>query len=167
MTVSVLKNSFLLLVLLLVVVVLSALHRESKAGRQAARKRHLYKCDRQSVASSLVDFDVPLPVGLELLGQLLPALPLGLGDLSKHLRDSRHHSLETAKVDVATLVEEDVKDLLGVFLDLGQGFFMWGGGGGGGGGEKGKREEKVNCAIVKSLEEQIMVGSLLLGILVY
>ena len=162
MTVSVLKNSFLLLVLLLVVVVLSALHRESKAGRQAARKRHLYKCDRQSVASSLVDFDVPLPVGLELLGQLLPALPLGLGDLSKHLRDSRHHSLETAKVDVATLVEEDVKDLLGVFLDLGQGFFMWGGGGG-----KGKREEKVNCAIVKSLEEQIMVGSLLLGILVY
>mmetsp|Transcript_18598 Transcript_18598/g.34436 ORF Transcript_18598/g.34436 Transcript_18598/m.34436 type:complete len:354 (-) Transcript_18598:9-1070(-) len=58
------------------------------------------------------------PLGLlQALEPLIVVKALGLGNTLKHVLDAGHHSLETAEVDVGTILELG-EDLIGVLLNL-------------------------------------------------
>merc|ERR1719183_2487385 len=65
----------------------------------------------------LVDLDVPLLGLLQALDPFIVINILLLGNSLQHILDSGHHSLQTAEVDVRTILQL-LKDLIGVLLDL-------------------------------------------------
>mmetsp|Transcript_21230 Transcript_21230/g.59076 ORF Transcript_21230/g.59076 Transcript_21230/m.59076 type:complete len:372 (-) Transcript_21230:1819-2934(-) len=76
------------------------------------------QCDAiQCIQNTLVHLDMPLLLGLEALEPVRVLESLLLGDSLEHVLDSWHHSLQSAEVDVGTVLEL-LEDLIGVLLDL-------------------------------------------------
>ena len=69
------------------------------------------------VLSCLVHLNVPLLLGLQALEPLIIVKSLLLGNTLKHVLDSGHHSLQSAEVDVGTVVQL-LENLVGVLLNL-------------------------------------------------
>mmetsp|Transcript_15478 Transcript_15478/g.18645 ORF Transcript_15478/g.18645 Transcript_15478/m.18645 type:complete len:232 (-) Transcript_15478:464-1159(-) len=69
------------------------------------------------VEHHLIDLNVPLTSLLPFLKSLLPVDSLGFSNTFHSSEDTRHHSLESAEVDVCTEVHE-LEDFLSVFLNL-------------------------------------------------
>mmetsp|Transcript_12511 Transcript_12511/g.35687 ORF Transcript_12511/g.35687 Transcript_12511/m.35687 type:complete len:361 (-) Transcript_12511:20-1102(-) len=67
--------------------------------------------------SRSVHLDVHLVVVLESLVELVPVQSLLGGDALEHLKNSRHHSLESAEVHVGTILHQ-IEDLIGILLNL-------------------------------------------------
>jgi hypothetical protein len=60
---------------------------------------------------------MPLLLALKFLNPLFVIQSLGLAHLSKHILNSRHHSLQSTEVDVSTVVQL-VENLIGILLNL-------------------------------------------------
>jgi len=61
---------------------------------------------------------VPLAGLLELVKLLIPVHALGLSNTLEHVKNTRHHTLETAEVHVGTLVKQHAEHLIRVLLHL-------------------------------------------------
>jgi len=71
----------------------------------------------KNVVCHLVNLNMPLLGLLKSLNPLIIINTLGLANLSKHILDARHHTLQSTEIHVCARVQLG-KDLIGIFLNL-------------------------------------------------